>query len=378
MLKKIRVGMVGGGPGAFIGAIHRRAMWLDNRFEIVAGAFSRDVEKSRQMASELGIDVHRVHNSVDKLIEAEKLLPEEEKIQCISVVTPNAYHFEACALAVENGLHIVCDKPPTRTLEETVALKKLLEGGNSLYALTFTYLGYPMVHEARSRVLNGDIGKIRKVFVKYPQGWLSTPLENEEVKQASWRTDPALSGPAGCLGDIGTHAFSLAEFISGKKVNSVCADVRSFVDGRLVDDDVSVLMDMSDDVSGVLLASQIMAGEENALTIKIYGEAGGFQWSHSDPNTLLRMDLNGPTQILRAGQDSGYLSAQTQQILRTPSGHPEGFIEAFSNIYGQMADAIIGRAELGTGFGIEAGERVMRFVDAVLKNANCTGKWTEM
>ncbi len=378
MTKKIRVGMIGGGPGAFIGAIHRRAMWLDNRFEIVAGAFSRDAEKSRQMAAELGVDADRAHTSADKLMEAEKLLPVEDRIQCISVVTPNAYHYEACALAVENGFHIVCDKPPTRTLEETTALKELLAGSPSLYALTFTYLGYPMVHEARSRVLNGDIGKIRKVFVQYPQGWLSTPLEKEEVKQASWRTDPALSGPAGCLGDIGTHAFSLAEFISGKKVNSVCADIRSFVDGRLVDDDVSVLMGMSDDVSGVLLASQIMAGEENALTIKVYGETGGFQWSHSDPNTLIHMDLNGPTQILRAGQDNGYLSAQTQQLLRTPSGHPEGFIEAFSNIYGQMADAIVGDGELGEGVGIEAGERVMRFVDAVLTNANSSEKWTEM
>ncbi len=378
MTKKIRVGMIGGGPGAFIGAIHRRAMWLDNRFEIVAGAFSRDAEKSKQMATELGVDADRAHTSADKLMEAEKLLPVEDRIQCISVVTPNAYHYEACALAVENGFHIVCDKPPTRTLEETIALKELLAGSPSLYALTFTYLGYPMVHEARSRVLNGDIGKIRKVFVQYPQGWLSTPLEKEEVKQASWRTDPALSGPAGCLGDIGTHAFSLAEFISGKKVNSVCADIRSFVDGRLVDDDVSVLMGMSDDVSGVLLASQIMAGEENALTIKVYGETGGFQWSHSDPNTLIHMDLNGPTQILRAGQDNGYLSAQTQQLLRTPSGHPEGFIEAFSNIYGQMADAIVGNGELGEGVGIEAGERVMRFVDAVLTNANSSEKWTEM
>ncbi|WP_018996308.1 Gfo/Idh/MocA family protein [Hirschia maritima] len=378
MTKKIRVGMIGGGPGAFIGAIHRRAMWLDNRFEIVAGAFSRDAEKSRQMAAELGVDADRAHTSADKLMEAEKLLPVEDRIQCISVVTPNAYHYEACALAVENGFHIVCDKPPTRTLEETIALKELLAGSPSLYALTFTYLGYPMVHEARSRVLNGDIGKIRKVFVQYPQGWLSTPLEKEEVKQASWRTDPALSGPAGCLGDIGTHAFSLAEFISGKKVNSVCADIRSFVDGRLVDDDVSVLMGMSDDVSGVLLASQIMAGEENALTIKVYGETGGFQWSHSDPNTLIHMDLNGPTQILRAGQDNGYLSAQTQQLLRTPSGHPEGFIEAFSNIYGQMADAIVGNGELGEGVGIEAGERVMRFVDAVLTNAISSEKWTEM
>ncbi|HYC28737.1 MAG TPA: Gfo/Idh/MocA family oxidoreductase, partial [Chitinophagaceae bacterium] len=326
-MRRLRMGMIGGGPGAFIGAVHRTAALMDGEIELVCGAFSSDAEKSKQAGIQLHLPPERVYGSFKEMVTKEQSLPADVRMDFVSIVTPNHLHFEPAKLALENGFHVVLDKPMTFDLEEAKQLKEIVERSGKYFCLTHTYSGYPMIKEAKDQVKKGAIGKVRKIFVTYPQGWLYQLFETADNKQASWRTDPSKSGKAGAMGDIGTHAFNLVEYITGLQVTKLCADINIVVEGRNLDDDGSVLLKMNNGASGVLLASQVMTGEENDLTIKIYGEKGGLEWSHADPNTLLMKWPDAPMQVLRAG--TGYLGKAAKHNTRTPSGHPEGFIEAF-------------------------------------------------
>lgn len=382
MNRKLRMGMVGGGPGAFIGAIHRMAAIMDGEIELVAGAFSSDPQKSKQAGEQLNLDPQRVYPSFEEMIKKEAALPSDKKIDVVAIVTPNHVHFAPAKLALENGFHVVLDKPMTFDSKEAKELKTIIQKSGKYFCLTHTYTGYPMVKEAREYVKSGKLGAIRKIFVTYPQGWLSNLLEGADNKQADWRTDPSRSGKAGVMGDIGTHAFNLAEYITGLQVTKVCADINIVVKGRKLDDDGSVLLKFDNGASGVLMASQIMAGEENNLTIQVYGEKGGLEWKHGDPNTLLVKWLDAPAQILRAG--TGYLSDVTKHNTRTPAGHPEGYIEAFANHYRNFAlcvkasiDGEKPKQEWLDFPGAEDGVRGMAFIDNVIESGKSEKKWTE-
>jgi predicted dehydrogenase len=380
-MRKLRMGMVGGGPGAFIGAIHRLAATMDGEIELVAGAFSSDPEKSKKAGETLYLDAKRVYASYEEMITQEASLTGDKKMDFVSIVTPNHLHFAPAKLALENGFHVVLDKPMTFDLKEAKELQRVVSATGKYFCLTHTYSGYPMIKEARERVKK--LGEIRKVVVNYPQGWLSERLEASDNKQASWRTDPSRSGKAGAMGDIGTHAFNLAEYVTGLRVTKLCADINKMVAGRKLDDDGSVLLKFNNGASGVLMASQIMAGEENNLTIQVYGEKGGLEWKHSEPNSLLLKWPDAPSQILRSG--TGYLSEVAKHNTRTPAGHPEGFIEAFANHYRNFAfcvkASIEGRQpnEEWLDFpGVEDGVRGMAFIDSVIESGRSEMKWTEM
>lgn len=374
--------MIGGGPGAFIGAIHRTAALMDGEIELVCGAFSSNPQKSKQAGEELNLNPERIYGSYEEMIQKEAALAQEERMDFVSIVTPNHLHFAPARLALENGFHVVLDKPMTFDLKEAKELEKVVKKTGKYFCLTHTYTGYPMVKEARHQVKNKQLGEIRKVFVTYPQGWLSTFLESENNKQASWRTDPSKSGIAGAMGDIGTHAFNLAEYITGLQVTKICADINTIVKGRKLDDDGTVLLQFNNGASGVLMASQIMAGEENNLTIQVYGEKGGLEWKHSDPNTLLLKWLEQPAQIYRAG--TGYLSDVAKQNTRTPGGHPEGYIEAFANLYRNFAWCVKAsiegkqpKAEWLDFPGIGEGIRGMAFIENVIESGKSERKWSE-
>ncbi len=314
------------------------------------------------------------------MIQKEKLLPEEERMDFVSIVTPNHVHFAPAKMAMENGFHVVLDKPMTFTLAEAKELKKIEEETGRIFCLTHTYTGYPMVKEARQIIASGKLGKVRKVYVAYPQGWLSTFLEGSNNKQAAWRTDPGKSGIAGCMGDIGTHAFNLAEYVSGAKVTKICADLNIVVAGRLLDDDGAVLLKFDNGASGILSATQIAAGEENNVRIAVYGEKGGIEWQQEDANTLLLKWLDKPTEILRAG--TGYLSSYAKHNSRTPAGHPEGYLEAFANLYRNFALTVVAREEGKTPEiewvdfpGVEDGIRGMAFIENVVASSRSEQKW---
>src|ERR1700754_3805598 len=296
---KLRLGMIGGGQGAFIGAVHRIAARIDDEYELVCGAFSSDAEKSKASGAELGLPANRVYTSYKELIEKEKQLPENERVQVISIVTPNHVHFAPTKLALENGFHVILDKPMTFSLAEAKELEKVVKASGKLFCLTHTYTGYPMVKEAKQLVKAGKIGKVRKIYVEYPQGWLATFLEGEDNKQASWRTDPGKSGIAGAMGDIGTHAFNLMEYVSGLQVTKICADINIVVEGRQLDDDGAVLLKFNNGASGVLMASQIAAGDENNIKVRVYGEKGGLEWQQDEANTLLIRWQDKPAEIYR-------------------------------------------------------------------------------
>ena len=381
-MRKLRMGMIGGGPGAFIGAIHRTAATMDGEIALVCGAFSSDPQKSKQAGETLNLDPKRVYRTYEEMITQEAKLPAAERMDFVSIVTPNHLHFAPAKLALENGFHVVLDKPMTFDLEEAKELEKVAKKSGKYFCLTHTYSGYPMIKEAREQVKHGKLGQVRKVVVNYPQGWLSNFLEASDNKQASWRTDPSRSGKAGAMGDIGTHAFNLAEYITGLKVSKLCADINIVVEGRKLDDDGAVLLKFGNGASGVLMASQIMAGEENNLTIQVYGEKGGLEWKHSDPNSLLLKWPDAPMQTLRAG--TGYLSEAAKHNTRTPSGHPEGFIEAFANHYRNFAlcvkASIEGKEpkEEWLDFpGVEDGVRGMAFIDKVIESGKSEKKWTD-
>ena len=377
--------MVGGGRGAFIGAVHRIAALMDGDIEMVCGALSSDPEKAKLSGMDWYLPESRTYGSFKEMMEMEKKLPEGERMDFVAIVTPNHLHYEPARLALENGFHVVCDKPLAFSREEAEKLAVLVDKSGLVFALTHTYAGYPMVKEARDLIKSGKFGKIRKVVVEYPQGWLSTALETTGQKQADWRTDPKRSGKGGAVGDIGTHAGNLAEYITGLKITELCADVSTFVDGRLLDDDANMLIHMENNVKGVLHCSQICAGEENDINIRVYGELGGIEWHHHDPNTLLVKQLGKPIEIYRAGGDKSYLGASAMAHLRTPGGHPEGYLEAFANIYRNVARVIQARLEgrkpdpQSLDFPtVHDGVRGMRFIDAVIKSGDNNAQWIEV
>ena len=379
---KIRYGMIGGGEGSFIGAVHRKAAALDSRFELVCGAFSSDADKAKRSGVALGLDPRRCYGSFAEMIASELSLPEGERMQAVSIVTPNHVHFAPAMMALEHGFHVIIDKPIAFSLKEAETLQDKVQETGLVLALTHTYTGYPMVKEARHRIANGELGRIRKIFVEYPQGWLSTFLEADGNKQADWRTDPSKSGAGGATGDIGTHAANLAEYVSGLEITKICADINIVVEGRKLDDDAAALLKFSNGASGCLIATQVAAGEENNLKLRVYGEKGGCEWSHTDPNTLLWKPLDGPAQVLRAG--TGYLCEAAQKGLRLPAGHPEGYLEAFANIYVNFADAVLdhvqGRYTSESDYdfpGTADGVRGMRFVERMVASGKSNDKWTD-
>ena len=379
---KLRLGMIGGGQGAFIGAIHRIALALDGLYELTAGAFSADAAKSRATGVLLGLPADRVYGSYQELIAQEKQRPAGERVQVIAIVTPNHLHFAPARLALENGFHVVLDKPMTFTLAEAKTLKQVAEASGCRLCLTHTYTGYPMVKEARQLIAAGTFGPIRKVYVEYPQGWLSGFEEGTDNKQAAWRTDPARSGVAGAMGDIGTHAFNLLEYVTGLHVEKLCADINTVVPGRRLDDDGAVLLRLSNGASGVLVATQVAAGEENNVRIRAYGDRGGLEWMQADANTLLVKWLDRPAEIHRAG--TGYVGSFAQHNSRTPAGHPEGYLEAFANIYRNFALTLqadaAGRpspAEALDFPGLDAGIRGMAFIENIIASGRSDTKWTD-
>lgn len=335
MKYKLRAGMIGGGKGAFIGAVHRMALNMDGLIDLCCGALSQNPEKAKESGKDFFLPDDRTYTSYEEMIRKESELPENRRMHFVIIVTPNFAHFEPAMMALEHGFHVVIDKPMTLTLEEAKQLQRKVEETGLLLCLTHTYSGYPLVKEARKMVADGLLGAVRKVYVAYPQGWLSTLSEKDGNKQAAWRTDPARSGKAGCMGDIGTHAAHLAEYISGQKIVKLCADLNIVVPGRMLDDDGAMLLKFDKGASGVLIASQVAAGEENNLTIRVYGEKGGLEWSQQEPNTLTVKWIDAPAQVYRTG--NGYLSDIAKINTRIPGGHPEGYLEAFANIYKNFA-----------------------------------------
>ena len=336
-MAKIRMGMVGGGEGAFIGQVHRIAAAMDGEIELVCGAFSGDPERSRRSGEALHLEPRRVYSDYRTMMSAEAALPASERMQFVAIVTPNHLHFPVAEAALRAGFHVMSDKPATLNLDEALQLRELVAETGLLYGLTHTYNGYPLIKEARARIATGELGKLRKVVVEYPQGWLS-----DSQNAGVWRLDPAKAGCSSCMGDIGVHAANLAEYVSGLEISSLCADLTAFVDGRTLDDDGSVLLRFNSGAKGVLMASQVSVGEENALRIRIYGEKGGLEWSQQEPNTLWLKFNHQPTQMLRTGY--GYLGAAATANTRTPHGHPEGYLEAFANLYLAFAGQIRARA----------------------------------
>jgi len=379
-MKKLKMGMIGGGLGSFIGAIHRNAALLDNCIDLVCGSFSSDFQNSLETGESLYLERNRVYKTYDEMISKESAKSEDQRMDIVSIVTPNHLHYDPAIKALENGFPVIIDKPLSFDSNQA---KKLVEKVNQTklpFAVTHTYTGYPMVKEAKNIIKSGKLGTIRKVAVEYPQGWLTTSLENTDNKQASWRTDPSKSGKAGSMGDIGTHAANMVEYITEKKIIKLFAKVNTVVEGRLLEDDGNVLISLEDNIEGNLMTSQIATGEENDLKIRVWGELGGIEWKHSKPNTLIHK-LNGkPNQILRAGVDNSYLSEFALSHCRTPSGHPEGFIEAFANIYRNFSYAVnnyknsIEHDPIFDFPTVEDGYRGMKFIDAVIESSK-SSKW---
>ncbi len=382
MKRKIRMGMVGGGRGAFIGAVHRMAAALDGEIELVCGAFSSNPKKSKLSGADLYLPANRVYGTYQEMIQKEAQLPEGERMDFISIVTPNHMHFGPAEMALKNGFHVVCDKPITFNLKEAKALQKLVKKTGLIFALTHNYTGYPMVKQAKMMIAKGKLGKVRKIVVEYPQGWLSTFLEGSDQKQAAWRTDPKRSGIAGAMGDIGTHAENLAEYISGLKIKRMCADLSILVDGRLLDDDGNVLLEFNNGAKGILFASQISAGEENNLKIRIYGEKGGLEWHQMEPNSLTVRWLDKSMEIMRTGV--GKLYPEANAHTRLPAGHPEGYLEAFANIYRNFAFCVRAHQsgkkpnKMYTDFPtVDDGVRGMQFIEKVVASSKSKSKWTK-
>lgn len=376
--------MVGGGKDAFIGAVHRIAANMDGLIELTCGALSINPETAIESGKMLFLPDDRIYTNYEDMIRAESKLPADKRMDFVTIVTPNFAHFAPAMMALDHGFHVVIEKPMTFTLDEAKQLSKKVEETGLQLCLTHTYSGYPMVKQARAMVQGGDLGKIRKVYVEYPQGWLSRLSEREGNAQAAWRTDPKKSGKSGCMGDIGTHAAHLTEYITGLKITHLCADLNTMVEGRHLDDDGNVLLKFDNGAAGVLMASQVAAGEENALKIRVYGERGGVEWAQHEPNTLIVKWLDQPTQILRAGANyTNVLSSFATHNCRTPGGHPEGYLEAFGNIYRNFAltlsayiDGQKPTKEMLDFPRVDEGVRGMAFIDNVVKSSASKEKWT--
>jgi len=375
------MGLIGGGPGSFIGRIHRIAAELDGEAELVCGAFSSSPSRSREAGDAYHLPSSRVYDSYAQMIAAEKALPADTRMDFAAIVTPNHVHFEPARLCLESGFHVVVDKPMCFSLDEARALKETVARSGRILAVTYTYSGYPLVKQARALIAAGRLGAVRKIYVEYPQGWLARGIEWDGQKQANWRTDPAKSGIGGAVGDIGTHAAHLAEYVSGLRIAAINAELATFVPGRRLDDDSAMLLRFENGASGVLFATQIAAGEENNLRIRVYGEKGGIEWQQAEPNSLIVRSLDAPTEVWRAG--SSYLESVAAQNTRTPPGHPEGYIEAFANIYAAFYNAVRDReADLGIDVrqydfpNVDDGLRGMAFIEAVVRSARSSSKWT--
>ncbi len=377
--RKLKMGMIGGGRDAFIGAVHRAAAHLDGRIELVAGAFSSNAEKSKLSGEDLRLDPLRVYGSFDEMADKEAALALGERIDFVVIVTPNHLHFPPAKRFLEAGFHVVCDKPMTFNLAEAIELREIVRKTGLVFALTHNYTGYPMVKEARRMVRDGEIGRILKVVAEYPQGWLINPIDTEGQKQAAWRTDPTKSGAAGCLGDIGTHAENLTRNITGLEIDSICAEFTSFVPGRRLEDDANLLLRFAGGATGVLHASQISVGEENNLNIRVYGEKASLEWHQEHPNELIVKFPDHGRRILRRG--NGYLGDEAKRFTRLPAGHPEAFIEAFANIYTEVARAIEDRllgqspAQPYDYPGVDDGVHGMAFIENAVASAASSVKW---
>lgn len=377
-VQKIRMGFVGGGEGAFIGQAHRQAAGLDGCYELVCGAFSREPENNRSTGNALGLPASRCYSEWQQMLAAEQALPAEQRMQLLVIVTPNHLHAPIATQALQAGFHVFSEKPAALNLAEVQALADVVKNSSGLYGLAHTYLGYPMVWQARDMVRNGVIGALRKVIVEYPQGWLSQDVGGQGNKQADWRSRPELSGLGGCIGDIGTHAFSLAEFIADQPIEQLCASLGIHVPGRQLDDDAAMLFKMASGASGVLIASQVCAGEENPLKIRLYGDKGGLEWRQEEPASLIHRSLDQPLRILRSGVGQPWLCDAALQRMRLPAGHPEGYLEAMANLYRDFAKAIRQGTEAVGVPGIEVGVRGMAFIEAVIANHRGEAKWTTL
>lgn len=379
MARKLRMGMIGGGTGSFIGDVHRRAAAIDGMIELVCGSFSSNAEKSKTSGKALYLPEDRCYGSFEEMILKEKELPEGERMDFVSIVTPNHMHFPPAKLALEHGFHVVCDKPMTLTMEEAIALETIVEKSGKLFALTHNYTGHPMVKQARAMVAKGDLGKIRKIQVQYLQGWLSTAVEQTGQKQASWRVDPSKSGIGGALGDIGTHAENLVEYISGLKIKELAADLGKFGEGRVLDDDGNLLLRMENGAKGTMSISQIALGEENDLAIRVYGEKGSLEWHQENPNELITHWLEEPVKIFTPNGNNLYEEALN--VSRIPAGHPEGYLEAFATIYKNFATHLMA---VLNGEAIEKpdyptvtdGIRGMQFIYAAVESDKNNAAWT--
>ena len=374
---RIRLGMVGGGEGAFIGAVHRIAARLDDRYSLVAGALSSTPEKSLRSGAALGLDADRIYSDYKQM--ARKETQRKDGIEAVVIVTPNHIHAPVAAAFLKAGIHVICDKPLTATLKDALELEALALGSGCIFALTHNYTGYPMVRQARAMVMAGELGDIRVVQVEYAQDWLSTKLEDTGHKQAGWRTDPARSGAGGCIGDIGTHAYNLADYIVNIPVTELSAELTRFVEGRLLDDNAQIMLRYRNGARGSLWASQVAPGNENALRIRVYGTKGGIDWQQEHPNQLIWSPLGGASQIISRG--SGQASPAAARITRIPPGHPEGYLEAFATLYSEIAEAILA-ARTGSAAppeshfpGVADGVRGIAFIEAAVRSSKAGGRW---
>ena len=381
-MKKLKMGMVGGGSGALIGAVHRRAALMDGEIEFAAGALSSTKEKALASGRDLGLPEERNYASWEEMLESELGLPEEQRIDFVSVVTPNHLHFPVAHAFAEAGFNVVLDKPMVHTSEQAQQLVEAVEKMGVVFAVTYNYSGYPMVKQARHMVQKGELGEIRKVIVEYNQGWLATKLEDSGAKQAEWRTDPARSGIAGAVGDIGSHAENLVSTITALEISEICADLTTFVEGRRLDDDANLLIHYTNGAKGVLIASQVSAGEENDLQIRVYGTEGGLEWRQEEPNHLVSKPMGAPAQVLKRGND--YLCEEAKRASRLPPGHPEAFIEAFANVYMSVGAAIRARQEqvepdeLPRNFpSVYDGARGVHFIEKTVESSRSTQKWLD-
>ena len=383
MNRKLRMGMVGGGRDAFIGSVHRIAAQMDGKAELVCGAFSSSKQKSKESGKDLLLPPDRVYGTYREMFRKETKMPEEKMIDFVAVVTPNNMHYPIAMAALDAGFHVVCDKPMTMTLEEAKNLERKIKMSKRLFCLTHNYTGNAMVKEARELVSKRKLGTIRKVVVEYPQGWLASRQETTGNKQAAWRTDPKRAGATCCMGDIGSHCANLAEYVTGLKITEVCSDLTTFIKGRPLDDDGNVLLRFDNGARGVLWASQIALGEENGLSIRVYGDTGAVQWRQEKPNTLLVRWNNKPAELHRTGTE--FAGKAAASVTRLPAGHPEGYLEAFANIYGEFIKAVEKAASGGkvkdSDFdypGVKDGIRGMAFLKAVVRSSKSKEKWIKV
>jgi len=381
-MTRLKMGMVGGGIGSFIGDVHRKAATMDGMIELVCGAFSGSAEKSIASAEALGIPKQRSYQNFEQMILEEAKLPEKERMDFVSIVTPNHMHFPPAKMALEHGFHVICDKPMTLTLKEAIELEKIVNTTKKVFALTHNYTGYPMVKQAKAMIAKGDLGSIRKINAQYLQGWMATAVEKTGQKQAAWRVDPKRSGIGGGLGDIGTHAENLVEYITGIQIKELAADLTAFGEGRMLDDDGNILLRFENDAKGIITFSQIATGEENNLGVKIYGTKGSIEWFQENPNELVVRWLDKPKQVFTPGGNGGYPEASA--YVRIPAGHPEGYLEGFATIYRSFAKELQ-RINLGNAPSktpdfptVKDGVRGMKFIYAAVESSNKNASWTTM